>query len=158
MGTATMTPSVPLKDAGEAALPAAIGRDAPRERTDRQAPAAHRKRSLDERAIATELPSNSPPKADCKPSKGSDGHAGVIGVEGKVKRDATYLWKGEECGGEVCERLRSEGRGGGALVEQRLWESGRCTADKQQCAQGDGQETAAHRAKLLRRRTSGASF
>jgi hypothetical protein len=109
VGTATIThslSSVQLKDVSEAALPA----DAPRERIERQAPAAHRKRSLDERATATELPSNSPPKADCKPSKGSDGHAGVIGVEGKVKRDATYLGEGEECGGEVCERWRCEGR------------------------------------------------
>jgi hypothetical protein len=109
VGTATITPSVPLKDAGEAALPAAIGRDAPRERSESQAPAAHRKRSVEERANATELPSNSPPKADCKPSKGSDGHAGVIGVEGKVKRDATYLGGGEESGGEVCDGLRCEG-------------------------------------------------
>ena len=59
--------SVQLKDVSEAALPA----DAPRERIERQVQAAHRRRSLEEKATATELPSNSPPKAACKPSRGS---------------------------------------------------------------------------------------
>ena len=63
-GTASMTPSVPLKKAGEAALPGVIGSDAPKEVTDSQRPLAHMKRSLEESAKATELPSNIPPKAD----------------------------------------------------------------------------------------------
>ncbi len=99
-----MTPSVPLKDAGEAALPAVIGMDAPREVIESHLLPAHRNRSLDERANATELPFSWPPKADCSASKGSDGHAGVIGVEGKVNRDATYLREHEECCGQFKEQ------------------------------------------------------
>ena len=63
-GTASITPSVPLKKAGEAALPGVIGSDGPKEVTDSQRPLAHMKRSLEESAKATELPSNIPPKAD----------------------------------------------------------------------------------------------
>jgi hypothetical protein len=102
VGTAMTTPSVPLRDAGEAALPGEIGALAPKELTASQLPAVHMNKSLAESANATELPSNTPPKADCRPSNGSVGQAGVMGVEGNVKREAIYLQKGEEAPGATC--------------------------------------------------------
>jgi hypothetical protein len=72
-----------LKYASEAALPSVIGRDAHRERTDCQAPAAHRRIPLEEKATAKQKPSSLPPKADCKPSKSSNGRFGVEGLREK---------------------------------------------------------------------------
>ncbi len=104
-GTASMTPSVPLNDAGEAALPGVTGTGAPKELTASQRPTptepVHMNKSLEESAKATELPSNTPPKADCRPSKGSEGHAGVMGVEENVNREAMYLQKYEESSGQI---------------------------------------------------------
>ncbi len=103
-GTAMMTPSVPLKDACEAALPGVTGTVAPKELTASQRPAptapVHMNKSLEESAKATELPSNTPPKADCRPSKGRDGHAGVMGVDENVNREAMYLQKYEKNDGQ----------------------------------------------------------
>jgi len=45
-------------------------------------------KSLEESANKTELLSNTPPKADCRPSNGSVGQAWVMGVEGNVKWEA----------------------------------------------------------------------
>jgi hypothetical protein len=75
-----MMPSVPLMEAGAAALPGEIGRDAPRELTAIHCAPAHMNKSLEERAKATALPSNWPPNTDTR-SKGSVGHAGVMGEE-----------------------------------------------------------------------------
>ena len=113
-GTARMTPSVPLNDAGEAALPGVTGTGAPKELTASQRPTptepVHMNKSLEESAKATELPSNTPPKADCRPSKGSEGHAGVMGVEENVNREAMYLQKYEESSGQIRSVWRITGR------------------------------------------------
>jgi hypothetical protein len=98
-GPATMMPSVALNVAAEAALPGTIGTAAPKELTASQWPPDHRNSSSEASANATELPPNVPLNADCKLSNGNDGHAGVIGVDANVKREATYLQKCKQgCG------------------------------------------------------------
>lgn len=72
--------SVPLRDAGETAFPGEIAALAPSELTARQLPAVHLNKSLEESANKTELLSNTPPKADCRPSNGSVGQAWVMGT------------------------------------------------------------------------------
>ncbi len=98
-----------MKEAGEAALPGVTGTAAPKELTasHRPTPTAppHRNKSLEESAKATELPPKTPPKADCRASKGREGHAGVMGVEEKVNREAIYLQQYEESSGEVFGRI-----------------------------------------------------
>jgi hypothetical protein len=73
-----------------------MGSWAPKELTASQRAPTDMKRSLEERAKAIELPSSVPLKADCRPSKGRCGHAGVTGVEGNVNRVAMYLHAHEQ--------------------------------------------------------------
>jgi hypothetical protein len=68
-------------------------------------------------------------------------HTGVIGVEGKVKRDETHAGDLQNAAASSELMMR-----GASLFEQRLIRSGHCT---QRCAQDDGQEAAAHRRKQL---------